>query len=173
MRSYYFYFLFVSIVISCSKSPEVANDAKLQGVDKIEILVLPKALYEFAINEVDTFEQLPLIRYVIDDTAAIDQVLGEFNRTTSLDREIYMVQIDMILGIFHDERKVGQIIFHDPLMTYESIEKDGSRKKVHCYFNEEFRELVLGKLPSDFDLMTKDSDAINLDETAKRFFLDE
>ncbi|MEL6191182.1 MAG: hypothetical protein AAFR66_04000 [Bacteroidota bacterium] len=136
-------------------------------------MVLPKAIYEFAINEVDTFEQLPLIRYVIDDTAAIDQMVEEFNRTTALNREIYMVQIDMILGIFHDERKIGQIIFHDPLMTYESIEKDGSRRKSNCYFNEEFKELVLAKLPPDFDRMTEESDAINLDETARRFFLDE
>ncbi|MEM7510957.1 MAG: hypothetical protein AAF388_08500 [Bacteroidota bacterium] len=162
MKKYQFCLLISVMLISCSKGNGRKSDVKVElgNIDSIEVLVLPEAFYEFHISESDIFLKQTLLRYVIEDTMAINQLRDEFNKSVTYDRAISLEKINIICKLFIEKEELGQILFQPPFLIYETIEKD----TFGFHFNENLKKLLESKLPRGYNYLTKEkeSDAINL-----------
>ena len=97
MKKYQFCLLISVMLISCSKGNGRKSDVKVElgKIDSIEVLVLPEAFYEFHVSEADIFLKQTLLRYVIEDTMAINQLRDEFNKSVTYDRAISLEKINI------------------------------------------------------------------------------
>ena len=163
MKKYQLCLLVSAVLISCSKGNGKKSEIKIElgNIDSIEVLVLPEAFYEFHINESDIFLRQTLLRYVIEDTIAINQIKNEVNKSVAIDRAVYLPNIKILFKLFNEKEELGKILFHPPYLTYETMERD----TFSFYFNEDLKKLIEGKLPRGYNYLTKEkeSNTINLD----------